>query len=594
MSPAWEQNNTINNLSGIYMIYEAIIYNQFANEWFKFKDPLQIFQTFSIKEVISILKTIDNEVRGNIYAAGFISYEAAPAFDPALKAKDLSSFPLCWFGLYNKVSIINPSEYKRKKYEIGNWISSIDKGKYHQDIKQIKEYIAGGYTYQVNYTYRLTSKIYGDPFSFFLELVDKQKTNYAAYIDIGDFIICSVSPELFFKLDGDSIISRPMKGTATRGRYIDEDIEKANRLHLSIKNRAENTMIVDMIRNDLGRISDTGSVQVESLYDIEKYQTVLQMTSSVRARTTASISRIFTAMFPCASITGAPKYQTTKIISEIEATPRKVYTGCIGFIMPGRKAQFNVAIRTVLIDRILSQAEYGVGGGIVWESDEREEYEESRIKFKVLTEKKLQFNLLETILWTPQHGYFLLDYHLRRLKDSAKYFSFSFNEDHIEQKLDAISDHFSDKPHKIRLLLAKDGNITTTSGVFQNSSPTDPVKLTFSKIHVDSSDPMLYHKTTNRQMYERAKKIHRDCDDVIFMNECKEITETCIYNIVLKMNRQYITPPVSCGLLPGTFRAWLLDKKEIKEKAIKLREFKNCDEIFVINSLRKWQKAILI
>ncbi|MCK5033995.1 MAG: bifunctional anthranilate synthase component I family protein/class IV aminotransferase, partial [Calditrichia bacterium] len=547
-----------------------------------------------IKEVISILKTIDNEVRGNIYAAGFISYEAAPAFDPALKAKDLSSFPLCWFGLYNKVSIINPSEYKRKKYEIDNWISSINKGKYYQDIKQIKEYIAGGYTYQVNYTYRLTSKIYGDPFSFFLELVDKQKTNYAAYIDIGDFVICSVSPELFFKLEGDSIISRPMKGTANRGRYIDEDIEKANRLHRSIKDRAENTMIVDMIRNDLGRISDTGSVQVESLYDIEKYQTVLQMTSSVRARTNASISRIFTAMFPCASITGAPKYQTTKIISEIEATPRKVYTGCIGFIMPGRKAQFNVAIRTVLIDRILSQAEYGVGGGIVWESDEREEYEESRTKFKVLTEKKLQFNLLETILWTPQHGYFLLDYHLRRLKDSAKYFSFSYNEDHIEQKLDAISDHFSDKLHKIRLLLAKDGNITTTSDVIQNDSPKGPIRLAFSKIHVDSSDPMLYHKTTNRRMYERAKKIHRDCDDVIFLNECKEITETCIYNLVLKMNRQYITPPVSCGLLPGTFRAWLLDKKEIKEKAIKLREFKNCDEIFVINSLRKWQKAILI
>jgi len=576
------------------MIYEAIIYNHFTNEWFKFQDPLQIFQTSSLKEVISILKTIDKKIRGNIYAAGFIGYEAAPAFDSALKAKDLSSFPLCWFGLYNKVSIINPLDYKRKKYEVDNWISSTNKVKYHQDIKQIKEYIAGGYTYQVNYTYRLTSKFNGDPFSFFLELVDKQRTNYAAYLDIGDFVICSVSPELFFKLDGDSIISRPMKGTATRGRYNDEDIEKANRLHRSIKNRAENTMIVDMIRNDLGRISETGSVEVESLYDVEKYQTVLQMTSTVRARTNASISSIFTAMFPCASVTGAPKYQTTKIISEIEATPRKIYTGCIGFMMPGRKAQFNVAIRTVLIDRVLSKAEYGVGGGIVWDSDETEEYEESRTKLKVLTEKEPEFNLLETILWTPQHGYFLLEYHLRRLKNSAKYFSFSYTEDHIKKRLDANSERFSDKQLKIRLFLAKDGISTITSDLFPIDASTGSIRLAFSKIHVDSSDPMLYHKTTNRQLYEKAKKIHRDCDDVIFFNERKEITETSIYNIVLKINGQYITPPVCCGLLPGTFRAWLLDKKKIKEKPIKLGEFKKCKEIFVINSLRKWQKAILI
>jgi len=576
------------------MMNDAIIYNHFTNEWLKFQDPVEIFQTFSINEVIPILKTINEKTGNNIYAAGFMSYEAAPAFDPALKAKDLSSFPLCWFGLYNKVSIINPSDYKRKKYEIDNWIPSINKGKYYQDIKRIKEYIAEGYTYQVNYTYRLTSKFYGDPFSFFLELVDKQKTNYTAYIDIGDFVICSVSPELFFKLDGDSIVSRPMKGTATRGRYLEEDNENANRLHRSIKDRAENTMIVDMIRNDLGRISNIGSVRVESLYDIEKYQTVIQMTSSVRARTNASLSRIFIALFPCSSITGAPKYQTSKIIAELETTPRKVYTGCIGFIMPGGKAQFNVAIRTVLIDRKLSQAEYGVGGGIVWDSDEKKEYEESRTKFKVMTEKKRQFDLLETILWTPLEEYFLLDYHLRRLKDSSEYFDFSFNEDLINQKLDDISNDFSDKSHRIRLLLAKDGNITTTSDVIQNNSSKGPIRLAFSKIHVDSSDSMLYHKTTNRQLYEDAKKIDRNCDDVIFINEREEITETSIYNIVVKMKGQYITPPVSCGLLPGTFRAWLLDRKEIEEKPIKISEFKNCDEIFVINSLRKWQRAILL
>jgi para-aminobenzoate synthetase/4-amino-4-deoxychorismate lyase len=526
--------------------------------------------------------------------AGFISYEAAPAFDPALKAKELSSFPLCWFGLYDKVDRINPSDYKRKKFEVGDWIPSIDKSEYFRNIKKIKEYIAAGYTYQVNYTYRLRSKFKGDPLSYFWELADKQKTDYTAYIDTGDFIICSVSPELFFMLDGDTIISKPMKGTAPRGRYCDEDIENERRLSQSIKNRAENIMIVDMIRNDLGRISDTGSVQVESLYDIEKYNTVLQMTSSVKAKTNASIISIIAAMFPGASVTGAPKYQTMKIISTLETTPRKIYTGCIGFILPGRKAQFNVAIRTVLIDQKLSQAEYGAGGGIVWDSDEKKEYEESQIKIKVLSDNAPTFDLLETILWTTQDGYFMLDYHLRRLKDSSEYFGFSFNQDDIRKKLDRISDHFSNKSHKIRLLLAEDGNITTTSEAIHNNSPINPVKLTFSKIHVNSSNPMLYHKTTNRQMYEKAKKLHLDCDDIIFINERNEITETSIYNIVLKINGEYITPPISSGLLPGTFRAFLLDRNQIKEKRLTLSDLRNCDEIFVINSVRKWQRAIIL
>jgi para-aminobenzoate synthetase/4-amino-4-deoxychorismate lyase len=576
------------------MTNEAIIYNHDSREWFSFQDPLEIFQCFSIDEVIPILKSIDNKTRNNMSVAGFISYEAAPAFDPALKAKELSSFPLCWFGLYDKVDRINPSDYKRKKFEVGDWIPSIDKSEYFRNIKKIKEYIAAGYTYQVNYTYRLRSKFKGDPLSYFWELADKQKTDYTAYIDTGDFIICSVSPELFFMLDGDTIISKPMKGTAPRGRYCDEDIENERRLSQSIKNRAENIMIVDMIRNDLGRISDTGSVQVESLYDIEKYNTVLQMTSSVKAKTNASIISIIAAMFPGASVTGAPKYQTMKIISTLETTPRKIYTGCIGFILPGRKAQFNVAIRTVLIDQKLSQAEYGAGGGIVWDSDEKKEYEESQIKIKVLSDNAPTFDLLETILWTTQDGYFMLDYHLRRLKDSSEYFGFSFNQDDIRKKLDRISDHFSNKSHKIRLLLAEDGNITTTSEAIHNNSPINPVKLTFSKIHVNSSNPMLYHKTTNRQMYEKAKKLHLDCDDIIFINERNEITETSIYNIVLKINGEYITPPISSGLLPGTFRAFLLDRNQIKEKRLTLSDLRNCDEIFVINSVRKWQRAIIL
>jgi para-aminobenzoate synthetase/4-amino-4-deoxychorismate lyase len=576
------------------MINEAILFNQFNNEWVKFENPVQIYRTHSLDEVIPILQSIDDHIKDNVYLAGFISYEAAPAFDPALKTKDPTAFPLCWFGLYNRMSSINLSDIKRKNFESGKWISSVDRDDYYRNIQKIKNYLAEGYTYQVNYTYRLSTKFSGDPLSFFVDLVDRQMTYNAAFLDMGDSVICSASPELFFKLEGNSILSKPMKGTKARGKFDSEDLENINNLHRSVKDRAENTMIVDMTRNDLGRISEAGSVKVESLYDIEKYQTILQMTSSVKAKTSASLSIILKSLFPAASVTGAPKYKTTEIIANIESTPRKIYTGCIGFVMPGRRAQFNVAIRTVLIDRKLSQAEYGVGGGIVWDSDAKEEYEESHSKMKVLTEIFPQFDLLETMLWTPSKGFFLLDYHLKRLKNSAEYFGFSFNKDLIRKKLDEISSKYLDNSYKTRLILEKNGQIIITSDIIEKKQTESPVKLSISKTHVNSTDPLLYHKTTNRQLYERAKNQHNDSDDVILINERNEITETSIFNIVIKQNEKYFTPDLSCGLLPGTFRAWLLDQNKMHEKIIHVNDLKKCDEIFVINSVRQWQKAVLI
>ena len=414
-------------------MYNQVFFNSFTNKWIKFNDPERII-TATSNDVVEQLEIVNMYVNLGYYAAGFISYEAASAFDPAFKVKKPGSFPLIWFGIYKNAESFNPFDYPRDWYDLDTWTPSIGKRKYFKEIRHIKDYISSGETYQVNYTYRLFSSFGGDPYSFFLDMVKNQKTNYSAYMNIGGIMIASVSPELFFLKDNQTIITRPMKGTVSRGCFLSKDEENARWLQNSEKNRAENVMIVDMMRNDLSRIAIPGSVKVQSLYDIERYQTAMQMTSTVSAQTDASIDKIFAALFPCSSITGAPKARTMKIISELETTPRKLYTGCLGFITPMGKAQFSVAIRTVLIDYLKSSAEYGVGGGIVWESDVREEYQETQTKAKVLVHKKPHFDLLETMLWEPEAGYFLLNYHLKRLFDSATYFNFSYDEDKIWKK----------------------------------------------------------------------------------------------------------------------------------------------------------------
>ncbi|HQV63786.1 MAG TPA: chorismate-binding protein, partial [Anaerolineales bacterium] len=390
------------------------------------------------------------------------------------------------------------------------------------------------------------------------------------------------SPELFFKLDGNKIFSRPMKGTVKRGRTTTEDKELANWLHSSEKNRAENVMIVDMIRNDLGRIAKIGSVHVPELFTIEKYPTLLQMTSTVQARTDVSLDEIFSALFPCASITGAPKVSTMNIIAELETTPRRVYTGSIGYFSPNRKAQFSVAIRTAIIDRESSRAEYGVGGGIVWDSTSADEYSEALLKARVLTERTHEFSLLETILWTPQNGYFLLEKHIERMRDSAEYFGFSFSREHIKQHLEKLSAEFP-SPQRIRILVNRIGEIKTETKEFQIQE--NPFKVCLSDQPINSSEIFLYHKTTNRNIYPSL--VH-GMDDVLLYNENDELTEFTIGNLVVEINGELFTPPISCGLLAGTFREHLLETQQIKERVIRKDELPGCTKIFLINSVRKW------
>jgi len=577
------------------MTNQVVLHNAALKRWLDFREPCELIQAHQIDEVIPKLRRVERMVREHrLYAAGFISYEAAPAFDAALRAHPLSSFPLLWFGLYGQPGVIQlPPPSPRPAYTLRDWAPSVSREEYDRAITLVKEYIARGETYQVNYSFRLRAPFSGDAWEFFLELVGAQRADYTAYVDTDPFTICSASPELFFSLDGSQFTGRPMKGTAARGRTLAEDEGVAQWLHHSEKNRAENVMIVDMIRNDMGRVAHVGSVRVPSLFDVERYPTLWQMTSTVTATTDASLCDMMAALFPCASITGAPKPRTMQIIRRLETTPRRIYTGCIGFISPDRRAQFNVAIRTVLIDKETGQAEYGVGGGIVWDSVTSDEYIECQTKAKVLTVNRADFSLLETMLWTPEDGVFLLPYHLRRLRDSAVYFGIPVEMDRVGEELMAVVASCPKEPYRVRLLVAQDGGISCQAAPLSRTTPPHPARLRLAATPVDSANPFLYHKTTHRQVYDAARAVCRDCDDVLLWNERGEITETCIANVVVQLDGELLTPPVQCGLLPGTFRAYLLDQGKVREDIIMVETLERCARMYVVNSVRKWREAFL-
>lgn len=576
------------------MIGDVILKND--DVWWKFGNPHRVILTEKLEDVRKGLEEVERLVNEHGWtAAGFVSYETAPAFDPSLKVIPSSGFPLLWFGLYDAPQILQTSEVFEDLGSLMplNWQPDTEKETYNAAIQTIKERIAQGMTYQVNYTMRLKADFETDKQisadlrarQLFTHLAHSQN-KYAAYLDIGDWAICSASHELFFDLDGEVITGRPMKGTVKRGRTTGEDKNTSNWLRVSTKNRAENVMIVDMIRNDIGRIAEVGSVHVPELFTIEKYPTLFQMTSTVKAKTTASVIEIFSALFPCASITGAPKVSTMNIIAELETCPRKIYCGSIGYIAPNRKARFNVSIRTALVDKQNSATEYGVGGGIVWDSTSGDEYDEALLKARVMTDlPQKELSLFETLLWTPEDGYFLMNRHITRMMDSAEYFGLTTEntEGSIKEFLTGLVTS-AISPKRVKLLMNSHGEISGEAKDFQASKKV--FKVCLAKEPVNSNDRFLFHKTTNRAVYEQAAI--QGVDDVLLFNENDELTEFTIGNLVVKLNGELFTPPVECGLLAGTFRAELVALGEVKERVLKKQDLAEFEAVFLINSLRKW------
>ena len=574
---------------------KPVVVLQAAGKWWRFADPVRVIVAETAVDVAAALREIDRAVEEEgLYAAGYLAYEAGAAFDLTTYTPDPDAPPLLWFGLFHDYELIE-APVSTTGYRFGEWQPAISFDTYDVAIDRIKDAIAAGDTYQVNYTFPLRATFEGDPWALFADLTAAQRAEYCAYVDLGRFAVCSASPELFFRLDGLTLTARPMKGTASRGLTPGDDRRQIDWLRNSEKNRAENVMIVDMIRNDFGRIARTGSVSVPALFTIERYPTLLQMTSTVTAETAAPLSKILAATFPCASITGAPKVSTMRIIHDLEPEPRGVYTGSIGFIAPGRRAQFNVAIRTVTIDRQRGRAVYGVGSGVVWDSDARAEYDECLLKARVLharPESAADFQLLESLRWTPDEGYFLLGRHLQRLSESAEYFNFRLHMTTVEGALTEATASLSG-PGKVRLLANRRGQVECEATSLEKNALPVPLRVGLAREPVSSADVRLYHKTTRREVYDVARASRPDCDDVILWNEHGELTETTIANLVLEIDGRRYTPPVSSGLLAGTMRADLLEQGEVTERVLLLEDLSRASRIWLINSVRGRLSAII-
>lgn len=347
-----------------------------------YSDPVAVHCARTLEDVPGVIADVESALTAGFHAAGFLAYEAAGAFDTALLTRKPTTMPIAWFGIYPEKA--KPAPTRPAAFRVSDWQPDTGQSRHAAAVSTIREYIAAGDTYQVNHTFRLHSRLTGSEAGFYHALLSRQPAAYAAWLQTEDWGILSASPELFFRREGSLVTTRPMKGTSRRSADPVEDAQLAARLQESAKNRAENIMITDLLRNDLGRIADPGTVRVPTLLAVESQPTFHALTSTVTAHSDAGLSGLLTALFPCGSITGAPKARTMELIRELEDSPRGAYCGAIGWIEPGGDCAFSVAIRTVTLERDGGRLTYGTGGGITWDSEAADEYAEALLKARFL------------------------------------------------------------------------------------------------------------------------------------------------------------------------------------------------------------------
>ncbi len=552
-----------------------------------FTEPEKIITCQKPADLQQCFRRMEDYRRQGCYLAGFFAYELGYFLEESLNQYcPRYDSPLLWFGAYKKPARRWPDNPKRDSvdFHLSEPRPAVSYRQYEKAIRKIKTLIARGETYQINYTTRYNFDFKGDIAAFYEELKKQQQVSYSALIRLNGSAIISLSPELFFRVDAKrNITVKPMKGTAPHSA-------SARRLSSDMKNTSENVMIVDLLRNDLGRICLPGTVKVKKLFEVEKYETLLQMTSTVTGRIKPGV-KIFDmvkSLFPCGSVTGAPKIQSMKIISSLEDGPRNIYTGAIGYFAPDGQAVFNVAIRTIDLGFKSNQsysARMGIGGGIVYDSQPGEEYAECRLKGQFLTNSIPELALIETMLLTNGKIKYL-SRHLRRLKTSAKFFSISFPISKIRAALSAYAAKQTGHM-RLRLLLKSGGGFTIEhqpAALRPGSSP--PVAV--SRLKTNSRDIFLYHKTTNRKLYDDEFKKYsaQGYFDVLFRNEKDEITEGAISNIFIRHRGRWYTPPLSCGLLNGIARQIVMKKLQAREKIIYVNDLQIADEIVLTNSVR--------
>ena len=573
-------------------------------EWRFFHQPARIVAADGVGDVPGVVAEAERLTRDYGHTAvGFLTYEAGAAYGLPThtpRAADPGALPFAWFACFEPTHIHQvPAPEAAAPYTLGPLRPSVDRAAFTAAFDQIKQRIATGDTYQVNYTFRLDATFAGDAHDLFADLAAAQDSRYGVFLRMGRRAICCATPELFFACQGPDVVSRPMKGTVRRGRTLEEDEAARAALVQSPKQRAENVMIVDMARNDLGRIAEVGSVRVPALFVAERYPNVWQMTSTVEARSFASVADIFAAAHPPASITGAPKASTMGILRALEPSPRGIYPGAIGVIPPDGNASFGVAIRTAVVDEDAGTASLGVGSGIVWDSEAAEEYDECLLKGSILGRRVERFELLETLRWSPDEGFVLLERHLARLAASAEYFGFTCDLTRVREILAAAvagpgstgaGVPVAPDARRVRFLVARDGTPRAEQRAFE---PTPvPLRLRFAAEPVDPSDVFLFHKTTRRSVYDRARRA--DADDTVLWNPDGEVTETTVANLVVEIDGARVTPPLSSGLLPGTCRAEMLATGRIREGRVTIEAVRRAARMWTINSVHGWREAILV
>ncbi len=572
-----------------------------------FLEPERVISAARLEDVESVLIQMEEALAQGFYIAGFLGYECGYAFERFEGVGPVpQKFPLAWFGVYRQPVVFDhrtgmfdgavPSvgeelEVPRRLVDVVEL--SMPQEEYRARILQIKELIAAGETYQVNFTDSVSFPIGCSPAATYAVLSEQQTVAYGAFLNLGGRYVASFSPELFFRVAGGKITTRPMKGTMRRGMDVAEDHAAAARLQSDEKNRSEHVMIVDLLRNDLGRICTMGSVMVEDIFSIERYETLLQMTSTVsgRLRPGVGYAEIFKAMFPSGSVTGAPKIRTMQIIREMERGSRGVYCGAIGMMSPGGSAVFNVAIRTLEIED--GDVRMGVGGGIVADSDPDEEYRECLLKASFLSREQRKVQLIESLLWDGQFG--LLEMHLDRMEGSAEYFDFVFDRDAVRARLMAESAAFvAGTRLKVRAQLDAMGMLTVESSAIGVSAAAVRVRL--AEERTDSSDVFLRHKTTQRALYDRtyAQAVADGFDEVLFLNERGAVAEGAISNVVVRLDGKLLTPPLASGILAGVYRRHLLEHEGVEERVLMLEDLWEAETVLLCNALRGMREVAQI
>jgi para-aminobenzoate synthetase/4-amino-4-deoxychorismate lyase len=561
-----------------------------------FKNPVRVIAVTDPDRIPSALREIDNAVRDGFFAAGYFSYELGYFLEPRLCpiAPKVRDVPLLWFALFREKEVFSGEECEHwlKEHIKGRAYAgplhlSLDEKSYDEKFGRAQEYVRAGDVYQINLTFPGHFRFCGDPLAFYARLRMSSRAGNGAFIFDGAKSILSLSPELFFARKKDKITSKPMKGTAPRAHQSDSDENLRSGLASSEKDRAENLMIVDLIRNDLGRLAKIGSVRAHDLFAIESYPTVHQMVSSISADLSNDVTteELIHAVFPCGSITGAPKIRAMEIIRELESTPRGVYCGSIGVFSPDQTSSFNVAIRTITLSE--NYGTLGIGSAVVADSASEVEYEECLLKARYFTDVQSPIGLIETLRYEPNHGFLRGELHLARLEASAERLDIPFDKAGVRKSLDAAV-HQSNAALRMRLQLSGDGSLEVTTRPFSPQTPDNVWKYVVSEHFVQSEDLLARHKTSWRDLYdsERARWSACGIDEVIFQNERGELAEASTTNIFVLNGRRLQTPPLSSGALEGCLRRSLLDSGECEERVLRLEDLERSEALFFGNSLR--------